>query len=485
MWVLYPLCGVLTLFLSVVLLAYHEMTDNAQKILDNNLHAIEFSFTQANHVIDLAQPLSVLPCDKKLKKSLSNILEYNTSVKVVSFIDIYGKQCSSENQDNAFFHLENLYFLTGKSAIYYTNDYMVYSKRVNNSLFFVAQDLSAMVSQSAASVSYFPVKVFYLNNVVVKASGNQDDKHLLNISVYSVSDKFPISLKFSAGYSDFYSYVRTHYVVPFEIIIISMVFLLLAVVCDALYQCHFRVSMLDLQHALSTGVIRPYFQVIMDMETHSVYGYEVLARWQHPRKGFIPPDVFIPLLEKQGKIIPFTEYMFQKVAAELIKNQMLLHSDTHIGINVSAEHLNNYKIVDTCAEFLRATRMCQINLMLEITEREKLDNYENASDVIARLHQLNIKLALDDFGTGQSGLSYLNRYKVDFIKIDRAFISPLVEGAERQIVLGTIIDLATKMNIGLIAEGVETAYQGDFLLRAGVNYQQGYFYGKPQPVLQR
>lgn len=239
---------------------------------------------------------------------------------------------------------------------------------------------------------------------------------------------------------------------------------------------------LELQRALSADEFTPYLQPVISSTSGKCVGCEVLARWYHPQEGSISPNSFIPLAEQSNLIISITKRLMEKTAQELVPYASKLEAPFHIGFNISAKHFESFELVDDCISFLKSFKPGQIILVLELTERELIQPTRTATRLIEKLHALGVKIALDDFGTGHSSLNYLQLFKVDYIKIDKSFVSMIGANALSVHILDSILDLALKLDLQVLAEGVETEEQRDYLGACGVDFMQGYFYAKPMPV---
>lgn len=237
---------------------------------------------------------------------------------------------------------------------------------------------------------------------------------------------------------------------------------------------HFSVHN-DLILAMQRNEFIIKYQPIIQSDNLHCVGAEVLVRWQ-TAKRIIPPDVFIPLVEELGLIVPFTRYVIAHVADELPKSAQL-PKDFKISINVGSEHLNNEQLFADMLKFKHALP-ANLQLVVELTERTPIDIDEHAEQ-LQQLQRHAIKIALDDFGSGHSSLSYLKKLHPDYIKIDKTFTATIGTEAITATVLNMIIDLGQKLNIAVVAEGVETEEQANYLLQRGVQFLQGFYFARP------
>ncbi|MBO9552580.1 cyclic diguanylate phosphodiesterase [Pseudomonas sp.] len=238
----------------------------------------------------------------------------------------------------------------------------------------------------------------------------------------------------------------------------------------------------ELRRALEADEFLPYFQPVVRKGDYRWAGAEVLMRWNHPREGLVRPDLFIPYAEHSGQIVAMTRALMLHTAQSLAPYTALLEDGFHIGINITADHCRDLSLLDDCQTFLQHFPPGRVRLTLELTERKLIEATPVALELFAKLHDMGVMIALDDFGTGQSSLNYLRQFKVDYLKIDQSFVAMIGGDALSQHILDSIIELSAKLGLGIVAEGVETEVQRDYLARSGVDFQQGYLFGRPMPA---
>ena len=238
----------------------------------------------------------------------------------------------------------------------------------------------------------------------------------------------------------------------------------------------------ELQRALNQREFFPYLQPVVSGEDTRWTGCEVLMRWQHPRQGMIPPDRFIPMAEDTGLIIPMTQVLMKQVCEQFAPRAHQLPKDFHFAFNISAGHCKDFSLLEDCQAFLHAFRHNPIKLVLELTERELLVADEVTDRLIAELHKLGVLIAIDDFGTGNSSLRYLQDFSIDVLKIDKSFVSMIGTDALSAHIVDNVIDLANRLGLQLVAEGVENEEQSAYLRMRHVTFLQGYLYGRPMPM---
>jgi diguanylate cyclase (GGDEF)-like protein/PAS domain S-box-containing protein len=234
----------------------------------------------------------------------------------------------------------------------------------------------------------------------------------------------------------------------------------------------------DLREALSRGELEVHYQPVIDVRTRKPVGVEALVRWRHPRKGFIPPDQFIPLAEETGLIIPLGEFVLLRACTDAAS----WPEHIKVAVNLSLVQFRKCNLFDVILCALVESGLSPERLELEITESILLENELDILAVIRQLKNLGVSLALDDFGTGYSSLSYLTKFPFDKIKIDKSFTQNLTKRKECAAIIASVHALAVGLDILTTAEGVETEQQFEILRDAGINLIQGYLFGRPRPV---
>lgn len=236
---------------------------------------------------------------------------------------------------------------------------------------------------------------------------------------------------------------------------------------------------IELARALRNREFTPYLQPLVEAEGGKVMGAEVLMRWQHPTAGLIRPDLFIPQAEASGLIVPMTTMIMEEVARVLGTERIKVPYGFHISINISAAHCRDMTLLAECRRFLDYFAPGQVVLVLELTERELLIADPQTLSLFKQLDEMGVRLAIDDFGTGHSSLVYLQQFHVDYLKIDKSFIGKIGTESLSEHIVENVIDLGTRLGLSLVAEGVETPAQASYLRQKGVNYLQGYLFGRP------
>lgn len=242
---------------------------------------------------------------------------------------------------------------------------------------------------------------------------------------------------------------------------------------------NFAGTYFELDRAIRNKEIKAYVQPIYSAKERTPIGVEILTYWHHPVAGIIPPNIFIPIAEQTGLIIPMTKLLFKQVGKAFAPYVEHLNGNFSIGFNISRTHCQSLNLIEDCQTFYRYLGNTNIILIIEITERELIEVSNTTKTLFKELHKLNAKIALDDFGIGNSNLSYLYDFSVDYLKIDKSFISRFGSDALAKNILDSIIEIAQNCHLESCAEGVESEFQADYLTNKGVNYLQGYYFSKP------
>jgi EAL domain-containing protein (putative c-di-GMP-specific phosphodiesterase class I) len=238
----------------------------------------------------------------------------------------------------------------------------------------------------------------------------------------------------------------------------------------------------DLRLGLMRKEFVLYYQPVVD-EHGSILGVEALVRWQHPTRGMVSPGEFIPVAEQTGLILLLGQWVLEVACAQLVT--WSTHPTTRrltIAVNVSARQFKHPEFSNQLLSLIRLTGVNPYRLKLEITESLLLHDMEDAIVKMGELRSIGVNFSLDDFGTGYSSLSYLKRLPLDQLKIDQSFVRDVLTDPNDAAIARTILTLAESLDLGVVAEGVETVGQRDFLLRNGCKSFQGYLFGRPVPV---
>jgi diguanylate cyclase (GGDEF)-like protein len=235
----------------------------------------------------------------------------------------------------------------------------------------------------------------------------------------------------------------------------------------------------DLRRAIERQEFRIFYQPIVSLETDQIAGFEALVRWEHPERGAVPPDEFIPLSEETGLIMEIGQWVLQESCRQVREWQSFLQRPLTLSVNLSGKQFVQPNLIEQIKNTLRETDFDPRWLRLEITESVVMENAEAAASMLIQLRDLGVHLSIDDFGTGYSSLSYLHRFPVTTLKIDRSFIGRMGEGDENAEIVRTIMTLANNLGMEVVAEGVETEEQLARLRALKCEYGQGYLFSKP------
>jgi len=231
--------------------------------------------------------------------------------------------------------------------------------------------------------------------------------------------------------------------------------------------------------ALGRGEFEVHYQPKIEVGSGSIIGSEALLRWNNPALGNVSPVEFIPIAEQTGLIVPIGRFVLTEALANTARWQQSHDADFHIAVNFSPRQFRDTELVSFIKEAILQNSVTHGCLELEITEGVLLAGHSFIDAVLAELSHIGVSIAMDDFGTGYSSMSYLRRYPFDVLKIDRSFISDIAfDQADRELI-NAAIAMAHGLNLKVVAEGVETDGQLNYLKEQGCDYAQGYLFSKP------
>ncbi|MEP5176059.1 putative bifunctional diguanylate cyclase/phosphodiesterase, partial [Marinobacter alexandrii] len=237
----------------------------------------------------------------------------------------------------------------------------------------------------------------------------------------------------------------------------------------------------DLRNALRGRELELYYQPRIDLATEEVRGVECLLRWNHPERGLVGPDEFIPVAERSGLIVPIGYWVIEQACQRLRESADLGFPGLVFAVNLSFRQFHDRKMTETIFRIIFNANVDTSLLELELTESAMMHDLDYAKRCLRELNQLGISFALDDFGTGFSSLSNLQHLPISLVKIDKSFIQELGHSADAEHIIRAIISLAHSLQISVVAEGVETEGQLEFLRDQHCDEIQGYYYARPMP----
>jgi EAL domain-containing protein (putative c-di-GMP-specific phosphodiesterase class I) len=231
----------------------------------------------------------------------------------------------------------------------------------------------------------------------------------------------------------------------------------------------------ELREALSNGEIDIEVEPVIDLLGGRLVSAEALVRWHHPTRGTLRPDAFLPLAERNGLIVPLTDLVLER-AVRACASWQAEGVGAGISVNLSARSLLDRTLPGTVADVLRKYRLPAHLLTLEITESIVISDADRALGLLAELRALGVRLALDDFGTGYSSLTYLSALPIQQLKIDRSFVTRIMDSSRDSAIVTSLVDLAHHLGLEVIAEGIEDPAVAGRLRRLGCEYGQGYYF---------
>nr|WP_320114567.1 EAL domain-containing protein [uncultured Desulfuromonas sp.] len=240
----------------------------------------------------------------------------------------------------------------------------------------------------------------------------------------------------------------------------------------------------DLRHALGREQLELYYQPQLDLQNNCIVGFEALLRWNHPERGLVSPLEFIPLAEETGLIVSMGEWILRSACRQIRVWNEEHGRQLRVAVNISARQFHHYDLVHCVEKVLEQTGVPTGWLELEITESLLMYDIQSSIETMMRLQKLGVRLAIDDFGTGYSSLSYLKKFPISSLKIDKSFVDDLLTDASDAAIAESTLALASKMDLMVVAEGIEQQEQLDYLQQRGCQFGQGYFISRPLTVEQ-
>ncbi len=239
------------------------------------------------------------------------------------------------------------------------------------------------------------------------------------------------------------------------------------------------ILMQELPSAVEKGELELQYQPKFRATDLALVGVEALLRWRHPSRGLIGPNVFIPIAEGTGLILPIGRWVIDEACRQMAQWRRLGHDHWNVAVNLSALQLLDPQLSENVRSALRKYRLEPRHLILEVTESTAMKNIDASMRILQELHEIGVGISIDDFGTGYSSLMHLKRLPATELKIDRGFVRELTEGSDDGAIVSAIIALGKTLNLSIVAEGVETPEQQEFLTRIGCNSLQGFLLGRP------
>ena len=237
-----------------------------------------------------------------------------------------------------------------------------------------------------------------------------------------------------------------------------------------------------LRNALEREEFVLYYQPQLDIKSGRIVGMEALIRWQHPELGMVPPGRFVSIAEETGLIVPIGAWVMRTACAQNKAWQDAGFEKLRVAVNLSARQFGAADLIESIEQVLQDTGLAPEYLEIELTESLFMSDVTPAVELLHRMKALGVNLSIDDFGTGYSSLSYLSRFPIDVLKIDRSFVADITRDANDEAIVTSIIALAHNLKLAVIAEGVETGEQLDYLRRHGCDEIQGYYFSRPVPA---
>ncbi len=471
------------IFLFIILLTFFwkktELVNDSQLRVNFALGYIENILNQNNSISPEAERLLLNNCNADTQRKLSDLLLKRPQLRALSLARQDAVFCSTHPglpvgpiaEKKLWQHDMMIRFPEDEGTL----PWILLKTPYQNGSVITATDYY-FIQDIISVVHAIPAIQFRSGNIVLSANGKNvtmsSDDNAIRKESHSV--KYPFSLVYTIPVKMqlIYAWNQAWFMLP--VAIISGIF------TTFLLSRRRPSAPIDmLENALTHEEFKPYFQPVISAKNHQLTGCEVLIRWHHPVSGIIPPDQFIPLAESTGLIAPITQQLMLQVEHTLSSVAHLLPDQFHIGINISPAHFLSPGLEDDCRKFLSAFPKGKVKLVLELTERNQLSVTTESKALFAKLRQQGVLFALDDFGTGYATHSYLQSFPVDYIKLDKGFVQMVGVDEISGHIVENVIELAGRLGIDIIAEGIETESQELFMKEKGSSYLQGYRYAPP------
>ncbi|MBZ7589552.1 cyclic diguanylate phosphodiesterase [Klebsiella oxytoca] len=469
-------------------LCYWQMQKKVDKDIQSRLQqaiaSLDVTVSHAEQAADLAEPFMGKNCNENVLTELRTLVATIPDVRSVNLGRDNEIYCTSVFGGRKF-QFDSTQYTQGSLQLFQGNDItpshplMVYSEqddRGNTTLigidgYYLYNILSVLDGDAHLYLQ--------VGNRVMNRKGEVTTTPKIKIPVRLTSEQFNYSVIADRGFaSGAVAFIRYE---QHTLIAILLASLLLAFLFRN-YLRYRQTIEYQLRKAIELKQLKPYIQPIINDEDGAIIGGEVLVRWEHPKQGFIAPDKFISVAEQTGLIKDVTAICFVEVSRQLRRQQSLLPKGLFICFNTSSVNFQNDEIVQHCQTFIQELKEAEVRLVLEITERESIENTLQTSEVTDKLRRIGIQFSLDDFGTGYANYSYIQQFNPEIIKIDKVFTFNIVTNNASALVVKNMVNLAKKFNCQIIAEGVEDKEQLTMLRNMGIAIYQGYYFSQPVPV---
>ena len=237
-----------------------------------------------------------------------------------------------------------------------------------------------------------------------------------------------------------------------------------------------------IHQALKQEEFEVYYQPIVRAKDQEVVAAEALIRWKHKEYGYVPPDVFIPMLEKSGFIVDLGRYVLSEVIKQQKRWELFKFRPIEVSINMSLLEIESDGFLENVTQQLSEHQIAPELIKFEITEGAAMENESQADRQLHELRKLGVSIALDDFGTGYTSFSYLKKFPADILKIDKSLVDYIVENEDDQRIIKAMIELGHNLGMKIVVEGIETKAMAELIRSYGCDYMQGYYFGRPQPA---
>lgn len=441
--------------------------------------------------LDKLEKIQSQPCSEEHLKEMRNLAFSNSYVSDIEYLENNVVKCSSAGLDSSILTIPSTGFSMPNGVVVAVNISPL-NKQWRKYIGLRLNDYNVLVDSrrltDLAIDSYLKVAIVSDKGHVLSSLNSPDPKlidlALKDSNIKSTEKELVAVAKIpdmNIIVSESKSYVKKKWRKELFIIMPFGIIMALTAIVGILYFSKRRLSLYgELKIAISRKEFVNHYQPIIDYKTNACVGAEALVRWQRPDGKMIRPDLFIPLAEETGLILPITDQVLQSIVRDL-KPYFLANKNFHVAINVDVNDFNSGRIFSELEMVLADTGIDRHQIWLEITERGLMD-IVTSKDKITRARESGYVIVIDDFGTGYSSLAYLKNLPLDVLKIDKSFINTVATDSVTSNVTYHIINIAKSLNLKIVAEGIELHEQAKYLQDHDVDYAQGWLYAKAMPI---
>lgn len=459
----------------------HSLKMGLHTRVDQAIQSTDITLSHAKKAASMAEPLLGKNCDETVLTGLRTIVATIPDVRTVNLANGDEIYCTSVFGGQNFINtweggLDNHLLLMGGNKVTPTRSLLVYRSSGRNGYAAMTGIDGYYLYKILQILHDGPPLYLHVGNRFMTQDGRVVSSLNIAHPVSKKSTRFGYTILADGHIQISWLYFLRTQRGP---LMMTLFFSLLMTFLFSRYLHYMNTVEYLLMQAIRRREITPWIQPIVDAQSRRIMGGEVLLRWQHPRRGFIPPDVFITVAEQKGLIKDITRDCFSSVITAIKNIEVYCSEPLIICLNISATQLLDENVVSLCKNFQANVHASSFRIVLEITEREFIGESEQTSKIINCLKNTGVSLSLDDFGTGNANYNFITLFGPEYLKIDKSFTANVGKDELSSTVVESIISLAGKTRCKVIAEGIETEEQSSMLYSMGAHLLQGYLFSRP------